>query len=257
MSQNLMALVLCSTVIALVRGIPEGRIFNGMDAMEGQFPYQVSLKRNNGHYCGGSIISRNYILTAAHCAGTTENGVFYAYPPEEITVHAGSTHLLFDGVDTNAAASVVHEEYMAHPESAFNDVALLRLAEPLTFSDTIKPIELESQEIPENTPVVTSGWGDANNNGEVPLHLQWTISKSVSKEMCYNLDEWLCLAHPRNHGICYGDSGGPAVLHGKLVGITGFIAKTCGDDVPDGYAKVSYHLDWIRKHSDVDNMEYL
>lgn len=44
-----------------------GRVVGGQNAAKGEFPWQVSLLKNNNHNCGGSIISKNHILTAAHC----------------------------------------------------------------------------------------------------------------------------------------------------------------------------------------------
>lgn len=52
---------------------PTNRIVGGINANEGQFPHQVSLRRNGSHTCGGSIISKNFILTAAHCVGTIDS----------------------------------------------------------------------------------------------------------------------------------------------------------------------------------------
>lgn len=51
----------------IIRPLPSTRIIGGRDAVQGQFPYQVSLRVRGSHNCGGSIISRRYIVTAAHC----------------------------------------------------------------------------------------------------------------------------------------------------------------------------------------------
>lgn len=53
---------------------PQPRIVGGQNAKNNQFPYQISLRLNNFHTCGGSIISKNYIITAAHCVTTIYRG---------------------------------------------------------------------------------------------------------------------------------------------------------------------------------------
>ena len=53
---------------------PQPRIVGGQNAENNQFPYQISLRFNNYHICGGSIISKNYVITAAHCVTTNSGG---------------------------------------------------------------------------------------------------------------------------------------------------------------------------------------
>lgn len=70
MSQVLVVFALVATLITLTLaapGSPQGRIVGGVDATLGQFPHQISLRQSGSHICGGSIISRDFILTAAHC----------------------------------------------------------------------------------------------------------------------------------------------------------------------------------------------
>ena len=241
------------SILCVSKSQPTGRIVGGSDATDGQFPHQISLRRNGSHTCGGSIISRNYILTAAHCVGAEdENGFYHVYEPELFTIRAGSTNRLIGGVLKQVVEITVHENY----GNFINDVALLKLDSPLVFSQNIKAIPLATSDASVGSSVIISGWGRLKTNGDIPIKLQWNTLETISKLKCFtsilmSSDALICLAHTEGNGACNGDSGGPATLNGELIGVAGFVVGGCGTKNPDGYAKVPYHIDWIKQHSDV------
>ncbi|XP_055842716.1 serine protease SP24D-like [Episyrphus balteatus] len=234
------ALVFC----ALVKAKPSLRIVGGSYAEIGQFSHQVALFRNGIYNCGGSIISSRYILTAAHCV-IHDHGT-EIYSPNEIIIRVGSMYRLTGGKLVAVKNIKVHEHY----GNFLNDIALLELEETLTFSSNVQPIALSTDEVPNDAQVIISGWGRLYENGENAEWLKYnTVSRldqaDCQRQIGYGLDSIICLAHSANKGACMGDSGGPAVYNGKLVGISNFIMDVCGSSKPDAFGKVSYYLDWI------------
>ncbi|XP_017123866.1 serine protease SP24D-like [Drosophila elegans] len=230
-----------------------GRVVGGEDAAKAQFPHQVSLRNDGSHSCGGSILTRTYILTAAHCVTSEdESGNLIAIAAEHFTIRAGSNDRFSGGVLHQVAEVIVHEEY----GNFLNDVALLRLETPLILSSSIQPIDLPTADTPADVDVVISGWGRIKHMGDLPRYLQYNTLTSISTAKCDELIEFgfegeLCLLHKVDNGACNGDSGGPAVYNNQLVGVAGFVVGGCGSTYPDGYARVYYFRDWIKKHSDV------
>ncbi|XP_013112888.1 serine protease SP24D [Stomoxys calcitrans] len=243
---------LALTILAVATAEPTGRVVGGEDAYEGQFPHQISLRFSGSHICGGSIISRNYVLTAAHCVGAEdENGVYHVDDASYFTIRAGSTNRLMGGVIKQVVEVIVHENY----GNFINDVALLKLETPLIYSQNVQAIPLASAEVPVGSTVGISGWGRLKTNGDIPMKLQYNSLEAISKLKCFtsilmSSDALICLAHQAGNGACNGDSGGPATFNGELVGVAGFVVGGCGTNNPDGYAKVFYHRDWIKAHSD-------
>ncbi|XP_054728596.1 serine protease SP24D-like [Anastrepha obliqua] len=236
-----------AVALVTVTANPTGRVVGGYDAVPAEFPHQISLRMEHRHICGGSIIKSNYILTAAHCVvetGTTP------YAAEYFTIRAGTHNRIAGGVIIQVKRVVVHQGY----SSVTNDLALLELAEHLTFSEKIQPIQLASAEVPAGSEVIISGWGLLENNGDtLPIILQWNRVEALSKSQCLrkiliSSDALICLDHPSGAGACNGDSGGPATYNGELVGVAGFVVIGCGTSRPDGYAKVFYNLDWIQEN---------
>ncbi|XP_068154676.1 serine protease SP24D-like [Drosophila tropicalis] len=258
MSRTLIALVVAVVVVVgLASAVPlpelEGRVVGGVDATTGQFPHQISLRYSGSHICGGSIIARQYILTAAHCVTSElENGTLIVTPANLLSIRAGSLDRFAGGVISQVIEVKVHENY----GNFLNDVALMLLEKPLIFSSQIQAIPLASVNTPENTDIVISGWGRVKTNGDIPRVLQWNTLSSLSQRSCMTstfmfTSSLLCLAHTEGNGACNGDSGGPAILNGEIVGIAGFVMSGCGSSYPDGYAKVFYHRDWIIEHANL------
>lgn len=176
----------------------------------------------------------------------------FRYDPSVFTIRAGTNDRFQGGVLVKVAEIITHSEY----GNFLNDVALLRVEKPFIWSDNIKPIPLATTEVPSGQEVIISGWGRIKHGGDLPQHLQWNVLTAISRTECkekigMDSDSLICLAHEPNNGACNGDSGGPAMYNGEVVGIAGFVYGGCGSAYPDGYAKVFYHFDWIKAHSDL------
>ncbi|XP_017065262.1 serine protease SP24D [Drosophila eugracilis] len=223
----------------------EPRIVGGTRAKEGQFPHQVSLRRRGSHTCGASIISNNYVVTAAHCVKQGNN----VAPANQLSIQAGSLLLSSGGVNVPVATVTVHPDYKGNGY----DVAVLRLKSSLDFNSKIAAIQLATDDPPTDATVDISGWGAIAQKGPISNSLLYVQVKALSRETCKRRylqqlpETTMCLMHPKNKGACYGDSGGPATYEGKLVGLASFVIGACGRDAPDGYERVSKLRTWIRE----------
>ncbi|KAH8397973.1 hypothetical protein KR222_007590, partial [Zaprionus bogoriensis] len=260
MLSNRLVLCLSATLLLLLLVAPacraapsahlEGRVVGGVDADLAQFPHQISLRYRGSHNCGGSIIARSWVMTAAHCVTTTDStGALQAYAPKDLNVRAGSNDRFSGGVIHQVIEVIVHENY----GNFLNDIALLRLESPFIYTDNVKAIALPTRNTPDDADIIISGWGRLTHGGDLPRYLQWNTLKSLSLDECqrrinYGYPNILCLIHEANNGACNGDSGGPAHYNNEVVGIAGFVYGGCGSTNPDGYARVFSFVDWIKAH---------
>merc|ERR1719428_1366373 len=142
-----------------IEGPPsKDRIVGGFEAQENEWPWQVVLFIDNAWFCGGSIISENYVMTAAHCADGASyfdimagaHNVRASSEPHrvEITSYNGWTH---PGWDSNTLS---------------NDIALIELPSPLSFNDYIKPscMPMAGDTADPNELVTCTGWGKPSDS---------------------------------------------------------------------------------------------
>lgn len=233
-----------------------GRIVGGKEVVQNSWPWQIQLLYNGGHYCGGSLVSADTFVTAAHCVFRTSPTVF--------SCRAG--HHAKNGVNqpfmqTSAVSQIViHESY--NPVTINNDVAIVRLSSPFTRTAQVSPVCLppNTNEIATNTLVHVTGWGAVENTCcatvlkqvEVPIidrptcNLPASYGGSVTAAM-------ICAGFMAGgYDSCQGDSGGPLVApnagNGGAWTLQGIVSwgSGCADrNKPGVYTNVPYLRQWI------------
>ncbi|KAF5286000.1 hypothetical protein FQR65_LT12997 [Abscondita terminalis] len=230
----------CVLVVGSKR--PDDRIIGGDNALPGEFPYQVSLREENVHFCGGSIIGRRWILTAAHCVFGTNTA--------SVKVVVGTNKLDSGGKMYSIINYILHENY--NSQTAENDVAVIQIKQNITLCSKVKIIPLAATLPPNGVKCVVSGWGDTSYPFSVtPNDLKRVYLYLISLAECKaNLTELsvfnsnLCTLRQAGYGVCFGDSGSPLKYLTKQIGIVSF-GIPCGKGRPDVYSSVPFFKPWI------------
>ncbi|KAG7188819.1 hypothetical protein KM043_008428 [Ampulex compressa] len=239
----------------------DGRIVGGSEAGIGEYPWQVSLQWGmifgTSHFCGGTILKDNWILTAGHCA--------LAVPSYgNLLVKAGKHNIKkkeSTEQSVKVAKMIVHENY--HGGVAPYDIALMKLASPLKFNSAVQPIDLPKEDSLPSGIVVLSGWGSISrthvpNMPETLQHVNMTIVNLADCKKSVEEISGPSPLHPTNvctgplyAGIsaCSGDSGGPLITkdaHPEVIGVVSWGIIPCGTPgAPSVYTRVSAFTKWI------------
>lgn len=241
----------------------QNRVVGGQPTELSQWPWQVLLadvsqSGDGSQYCGGTLISSSWVITAAHCTYNREMNT--------IMVVSGQ-----DNIKQLTSTAQVRKlkRVIQHPgfqrSTVDNDISLLELEEPVTLSSVIRPICLPSRYVSYdfNGQIgVVTGWGTTSFGGKPSNNLLKVNLPILSTSNCKNNDKvgskitsnMFCTYAP-DKDACQGDSGGPLNWVSKntgrtyLVGITSWGVGCASLNTPGVYTKVTNYIDWIQQYT--------
>ncbi|KAG5676876.1 hypothetical protein PVAND_006682 [Polypedilum vanderplanki] len=247
-------------------------IINGIEAIPNSFPWQCGLIVYSQPFhdltvsstCGGSILSRNFVLTSAFCLQGSE-----------YTLVIAGAHRIFEIEETQQRFHVEKNSYIIHPEFIreflHNDIALMKLGKSLIFNNFVQAIKLPSEKfstynfIGEKTQI--AGWGRFSDwTGDASEVLRVTRNHVVDNEKCHERfgiltsNRTMCLETLQfQSSSCRGDQGSPVVWENEnsdkvIIGVVSFgiwifnfgCDPTGNLFIPTVNTNINYFIPWIR-----------
>jgi len=233
-------------------------VSNGTPTQPHEFPwivFVVTYRRNGAFVCGGSVISNQWVVTAAHCADRR---------PKRIIVELGQHDRTTQAMKRSISEIFLHPNYSRN--GVKNDIALLKLKKPVKFNQYVGRICLPSNNAGSfaNSRATVAGWG-TTEHGSLSHVLLETEVNVISNAQCRRHRDYrgvtnsmLCTKSdkhgPYQQGSCQGDSGGPLMVDDGegyiLVGIVSWGVLRCTTQTyPGVFARVTSYVDWIKSHT--------
>ncbi|XP_071746733.1 trypsin V-B-like [Lepeophtheirus salmonis] len=231
-----------------------GRIIGGNDARPHAFPFIASLKDvrfANSHYCAGSVLNENYILTTGNCCHKVDS--------HYIQIGVGEHHLYQTDHEQffKVKKMIVHENY--DKITLKNDICLLKADRNIKFNSYVSTTKLPNLGLAfENETGIISGWGSLSLDLSPSNMLQFLTVEIMSNELCselymeyYDPKTMMCAASKENSGFCLGDSGGPLICDDFYqCGMISWNIKCGKNNYPGVFTRLGDYVNWIQ-----DNME--
>ena len=230
------------------------QIVGGTSTVPYSKPYQVALLLNGQQGCGGTLISSEWVLTAAHCLGQVSTN--------SLTVKVGAHSLRSgDGQTHRVSQIITHEHWRSGGYQTGYDIGLLRLATPADSRYTpakLPTAAIENQYAGVGSYVTVSGWGLTSNNGSASDTLREVALPVLSNSACSSQlqsnipGSVVCGGGPNGTSACNGDSGGPYAVNvnGEVYSI-GTVSWGRSCQGATAFTRTSSYTDWIKSKTGI------
>uniref|UniRef100_A0A8C1NIF3 trypsin n=1 Tax=Cyprinus carpio TaxID=7962 RepID=A0A8C1NIF3_CYPCA len=227
--RSLVFLVLLGAAFAL----DDDKIVGGYECEPYSQPWQASL--NSGyHFCGGSLVSEYWVVSAAHCYKS------------RLEVRLGEHNI---AVNEGSEQFISSEKVIYHPNHDYwtldSDIMLIKLSKPATLNQYVQPVALPSGCAADGTMCRVTGWGNTMSSTADSNKLQCLEIPILSDRDCNNsypgmiTNTMFCAGYLEGgKDSCQGDSGGPVVCNGQLQGIVSWGYGCAEKNHPGVYGKV-------------------
>ncbi|XP_078509275.1 serine protease 33-like [Lissotriton helveticus] len=250
------------------RPVVSDRIVNGQDAVNGAWPWQASVQVDGQHICGGTIITNNWVLCAAHC--------YYGLNISQSSYSVCLGMYQLSNANQNSVCSpvktIIANSLFTHPGTP-GDIMLLELETTVTFTDFIMPacLPTSSVQFPSGLNCWVTGWGNIYSSIPLPepMTLQQVMVPLIDQSTCdylYHigspvnsttpiiLDDMICAGYAYGfQDSCQGDSGGPLVCAADggnwfLAGVVSWGDGCALAYRPGVYTLVTAYTEWIQQY---------
>lgn len=233
------------------------RVVGGEVARPNSWPWQISLQYRSGsnyyHTCGGTLIQRGWVMTAAHCVDSNRTWRV-VLGEHDLNSNSGREQIM------QVARVYIHPGWDSSRVSNGYDVALLRLSSEANLNSYVQLGSLppSGQVLPHNNLCYITGWGRTSTGGSLSAQLKQAYLPLVDHKTCSSSDWWgstvkntmVCAGGAYESG-CNGDSGGPlnCLVNGKYYvhGIASFVSGYgCNyPKKPTVFTRVSAYIEWM------------